>query len=316
VAAPKVAVVGYPNVGKSSVINSLKRRKSCNVGAMPGVTKKLQEIELDKHVRLLDSPGVVLASNAHLDPVEVALKNAVRVETLQDPISPVQAILRRCARDTLMLQYNISEFNDCTEFLALVARKMGRLKKGARPDLNAAAKQVLNDWNGGKLRYYTEPPEQATETAASSTLVTEFAKEFDLDALDQDQSLVVDDLPELAALNCVLYSGPENGGGDAEMGDGTEEGDENAGKKRTVVTGKPEQKTKSSASVPSETSNQPFTMEIDGNTQVNRTIKKAVKRNKKQQKKNEKRTDNLTKSLESAMDLGNADDTYDFEAMK
>uniref|UniRef100_A0A914XAX7 Guanine nucleotide-binding protein-like 3 homolog n=1 Tax=Plectus sambesii TaxID=2011161 RepID=A0A914XAX7_9BILA len=250
---------------------------------------------------------------SQLDPVEVALKNAIRVETLQDPISPVQAILRRCARDTLMLQYNIGEFNDCQEFLALVARKLGRLRKGARPDLNAAAKQVLNDWNGGKLRYYTEPPEETTETPAAATLVNEFAKEFDLDALDEDQSLVVNDLPELAALDCVLYSGPETGA-DAEMSDLSNA--QNGKDKRTVVTGKAEQKTKSGPNEPSQTSDQLLTMDIDGNSQVNRLIKKAIKKGKRQQKKHVKRTDSLTKSLETAMDFGSTGDAYDFEQMK
>ena len=41
-----------------------------------------------------------------------------------------------------MLQYNIPEFEDCDSFLALIARKIGRLKKGARPDINAAARKV------------------------------------------------------------------------------------------------------------------------------------------------------------------------------
>ncbi len=56
----------------------------------------MQEVELDKHIRILDSPGVVLACDSRMDAAEAALKNAVRVESLQDPVAPVQAILRRC----------------------------------------------------------------------------------------------------------------------------------------------------------------------------------------------------------------------------
>lgn len=57
----------------------------------------MQEIELDKHIRLIDSPGVVLAPKGQLDASELSLKNVIRVETLADPITPINAILRRCS---------------------------------------------------------------------------------------------------------------------------------------------------------------------------------------------------------------------------
>ena len=57
--AVTVGVIGYPNVGKSSVINSLKRSKTCEVSTMPGCTKNLKEIKLDSEVKLLDCPGVI-----------------------------------------------------------------------------------------------------------------------------------------------------------------------------------------------------------------------------------------------------------------
>ena len=47
----RVGVVGMPNVGKSSLINSLKRSKACNVGATPGVTRAMQEVQLDSKIR-------------------------------------------------------------------------------------------------------------------------------------------------------------------------------------------------------------------------------------------------------------------------
>lgn len=55
-------------------------------------------MELDKHIRLIDSPGVVLATkDEEFDPTEMALKNSIRVEALEDPIEPIIAILRRCS---------------------------------------------------------------------------------------------------------------------------------------------------------------------------------------------------------------------------
>ena len=86
-----VGVVGFPNVGKSSVINSLKRAKVCGVGSTPGVTKVAQTIHLDKNINLLDCPGIVFSKptgNSKKDSVSVLLRSCVKVELLADPISP------------------------------------------------------------------------------------------------------------------------------------------------------------------------------------------------------------------------------------
>lgn len=82
-----VGVVGLPNVGKSSLINSLKRSHVVNVGATPGLTRTMQEIQLDKNVKLLDCPGVVMLRSSESD-VSMALRNCKRIEKLDDPIGP------------------------------------------------------------------------------------------------------------------------------------------------------------------------------------------------------------------------------------
>ncbi|NXK29682.1 GNL3L protein, partial [Arenaria interpres] len=87
---------GYPNVGKSSLINSLKRSRACGVGAVPGITKCLQAVQLDRHIQLLDCPGVVMETG---DPPNVSaapLRGALDPQRLRDPLGPAAAILRRC----------------------------------------------------------------------------------------------------------------------------------------------------------------------------------------------------------------------------
>ena len=122
-----VGIIGYPNVGKSSVINSLKRSKVCGVGSTPGLTKASQEVSLDKNLKLLDCPGIVFS---HGDGgAEAILRNCVKVELLEDPIAPVEVILRRCKMEQLMNIYNIPPFLAVNDFLVLLARQRGRLRR-------------------------------------------------------------------------------------------------------------------------------------------------------------------------------------------
>ena len=74
-------------MGKSSLINSLKRAHVVNVGATPGLTRSLQEVHLDKNVKLLDCPGVVMLKSSAND-ASIALRNCKRIEKLEDPVSP------------------------------------------------------------------------------------------------------------------------------------------------------------------------------------------------------------------------------------
>ncbi|XP_041350346.1 guanine nucleotide-binding protein-like 3 homolog [Gigantopelta aegis] len=178
----RVGVVGFPNTGKSSIINSLKRSKVCNVGGMPGITKTMQEVQLDKHIRLLDSPGVVMARSS--SDTNTVLRNVVKLETVADPTEPVEAILKRCNKQQMMLRYNLPDYKDVGEFLSLLATRQGKLKKGGIPDEQKAAKMVLSDWMCGKITYFTHPPEQRSLPAhISAEIVTQMGKSFDIDAI-------------------------------------------------------------------------------------------------------------------------------------
>lgn len=178
----RVGVVGYPNVGKSSLINSLKRSKVCKVGATPGVTTVSQEISLDKNIKLLDCPGIVFSSDDENS--GLFLRNVLKVEQLADPITPVTKIVEKCSREQLMQIYQVPAFNNGQEFLLAVARRQGKLKKGGLPNFEAAAKAVLNDWNMGKIPFYTLPP-AVEKTSGEAAIVSTWAPEFDLTGIHQ-----------------------------------------------------------------------------------------------------------------------------------
>jgi len=205
--AIRVGVVGFPNVGKSSVINSLKRAQACDTGAVPGMTKQMQEVKLDKKIKMLDSPGIVMSSS--VDPVERVLRNCTRLDTAGvEPSLVVDRILARCTTQQIMLQYGVPNFKDATEFLTLMAQKLGRLKKGGIPDVEKAAAKVVEDWNQGKIRYYTQPPEEhSLSHHLTAEIVTSMSSAFDLSQVEDLQTLTLQKLKGAdAAKDLVLPS--------------------------------------------------------------------------------------------------------------
>lgn len=152
-----VGFIGYPNVGKSSVINSLRSKKVCKVAPIAGETKVWQYITLMRRIFLIDCPGVVYdASNSESD-VEKVLKGVVRVEMVPYPEQYIPAVMERVKREHLARTYQIFEWQDADDFLAKLGMKTGKLLKGGEPDVTVIARMILNDWQRGKLPFYTAP---------------------------------------------------------------------------------------------------------------------------------------------------------------
>ena len=154
-----VGVVGIPNVGKSSIINSLTRGKNVGVSNTPGFTKGLQEVILDNNLRLLDCPGVVMSHDENS-----ILHNVIRTEEIKEPIEVVGRILKKMSQDYLFKTYDLDisilKGSELTveKILYLIGEKLKKYKRGGLVDLDKAARLVINDWNAGKLKYYTVPP--------------------------------------------------------------------------------------------------------------------------------------------------------------
>ncbi|KAI8144477.1 NUC091 domain-containing protein [Fennellomyces sp. T-0311] len=154
----QVGFIGYPNTGKSSIINTLKAKKVCNVAPIPGETKVWQYITLMKRIYLIDCPGVV-PPNPEDDETDIILKGSVRVENVPNPEDNIPTILERVRSEYIQRTYEIKEWKNAPDFLEQLARKTGKLLKKGEPDFHNTAMMVLHDWLRGRLPYYVAPPE-------------------------------------------------------------------------------------------------------------------------------------------------------------
>lgn len=163
-----VGFIGYPNTGKSSIINTLRQKKVCTVAPIPGETKVWQYITLMKRIFLIDCPGIVPPSNKDTES-DILFRGVVRVEHVTHPEQYIPDMLQKCERKHLERTYEIKGWKNyeedpslleqaSTEFIELIARKHGRLLKGGEPDEAAIAKLVLNDFNRGKIPWFVPPP--------------------------------------------------------------------------------------------------------------------------------------------------------------
>ncbi|EAL67371.1 hypothetical protein DDB_G0280289 [Dictyostelium discoideum AX4] len=156
-----VGFIGYPNVGKSSIINTLKSKVVCKAAPIPGETKVWQYITLMKRIYLIDCPGVVPATGD--SEAELVLKGVVRVENLEDATIFIPEVLNRIKKEYIVKTYNIAEWKDHEDFLTQMAERTGKLLKKRQPNMNACAKLVLYDYQKGKIPYFKAPPHLTPE---------------------------------------------------------------------------------------------------------------------------------------------------------
>ncbi|KAH7153033.1 NUC091 domain-containing protein [Dactylonectria macrodidyma] len=152
-----VGLIGGPNTGKSSIINTLLKKKVCTVAPIPGETKVWQYVSLMKRIYLIDCPGVVPPSSTDT-PTDLVLRGVVRVEKVEHPEQYITALLGKVKQRHMEKTYELTGWTNSTEFLELLARKGGRLLKGGEPDLDGVAKMVLNDFMRGKIPWFTPVP--------------------------------------------------------------------------------------------------------------------------------------------------------------
>ncbi|MDD5012428.1 MAG: 50S ribosome-binding GTPase [Candidatus Nanoarchaeia archaeon] len=150
-----VGIIGFPNTGKSSVINLLVGKPAAGVGSDAGFTHGIQKVNLTSNIVLLDSPGVIPAKQYSTSNIEAMARNtkvgARSYSQVKDPAVAVTNIMRDYS-SVLEKFYSISANGDAEVLMEKLGRQKGFLKKRNEVDEDKTARLILKDWQEGRIK--------------------------------------------------------------------------------------------------------------------------------------------------------------------
>ncbi|XP_042369910.1 large subunit GTPase 1 homolog, partial [Plectropomus leopardus] len=163
-----VGLVGYPNVGKSSTINTIFRNKKVSVSATPGHTKHFQTLYVEPGLCLCDCPGLVMPSFVSTK-AEMICSGILPIDQMRDHVPAVSLVCQLIPRHVLEGTYGVNiirprEDEDpdrpptSEELLMAYGYMRGFMTSHGQPDESRSARYILKDYVCGKLLYCHPPP--------------------------------------------------------------------------------------------------------------------------------------------------------------
>jgi hypothetical protein len=150
-----VGIIGYPNTGKSSIINYLVGKPAAGVGSDAGFTHGIQKVNLTTGIVLIDSPGVIPKKEYSTSNIEAMARNtkvgARSFSQVKDPAVAVTNIMKDYS-SVLEKFYKISADGDAEILMEKLGRQKGLLKRGNEVDEDKTARLILKDWQTGKIK--------------------------------------------------------------------------------------------------------------------------------------------------------------------
>lgn len=150
----QIGIIGYPNTGKSSLINLLAGRNSANTSSQPGFTKGIQKIRLAKGILLLDTPGVIPEEEDLKSEKNIKKHAKIGVETYNKVKEPDLIIyeLMKQNPDLFESYYLIDARGDSEVLIEELGKKKNFILKGNKIDKDRTARLILKDWQEGKIK--------------------------------------------------------------------------------------------------------------------------------------------------------------------
>ncbi|MFH1275874.1 MAG: GTPase [Candidatus Woesearchaeota archaeon] len=143
-----VGIVGYPNVGKSSLINALSGRHAARTSSESGHTKGMQRIKVDNKIMVLDTPGVLPNQEENLE--KHVKMGAIDYSKIKDTETAALNLIEG-EIESICKHYKVSG-NEPEEILENIAKKMNKLGKGGTLNLESTGRAILKDWQTGKIK--------------------------------------------------------------------------------------------------------------------------------------------------------------------
>lgn len=149
-----VGILGYPNTGKSSLINLLIGKKSAGTGSDAGFTKGLQKLRLSSEIVLLDSPGVIPKEHyASIGTKALAAHTKLGARSFSQVKDPETVVANLMGEFPNLLQKYYGIKTESSEHLMeKLGRKWNFLKKGNQINFDQVSRRILKDWQEGKIR--------------------------------------------------------------------------------------------------------------------------------------------------------------------
>ena len=151
----QVGIIGYPNTGKSSLINILSRKSSAGTASEAGFTRGVQKIGLTSNIVILDTPGIIPESE-YSHTREEAIKKQVKVgartsNRIRNPEMFISELMRTHSTQIEKF-YGIDAKGDTEVLIEQLGRKRNFLRKGGVVDEDRTSRTIIKDWQEGRIR--------------------------------------------------------------------------------------------------------------------------------------------------------------------
>jgi len=153
--AVNLGIVGYPNTGKSSIINMLSGKSAAKTSSQAGFTRGIQKVKLSEGIYLIDTPGIIPINERLKQNPAYLIKHSEIGAKSWDKTKEPEMVVHKILGDypgVLEAYYDIQAGGDSEILIEELGKRLSYLKKGGIVDTDRTARKILRDWQEGKIK--------------------------------------------------------------------------------------------------------------------------------------------------------------------